>query len=142
MQDQGKRLLLAVVLALGVFLVWSMFAKRDEQVKPGHPANQTASQATGSAAAPALPVQRGRERPLPIEAEQGRRPKVGASLCSVSASCRAARRRASPSRCGCGAAPNSSRCRQAVQSCMAGMSLRSRSAVAMLRARTGAGGSA
>jgi YidC/Oxa1 family membrane protein insertase len=49
MQDQGKRLLLAVVLALGVFLVWGMFAKQDEPAKPG----QTASQTTGSAAAPA-----------------------------------------------------------------------------------------
>ena len=50
MQDQGKRLLLAVALALGVFLVWSMFAKQNEPVKPGQPASQT----TGSASTPAL----------------------------------------------------------------------------------------
>jgi YidC/Oxa1 family membrane protein insertase len=49
MQDQGKRLLLAVALALGVFLVWSLFAKQDEPVKPA----QTASHTTGSGAAPA-----------------------------------------------------------------------------------------
>ncbi|HEX8110320.1 MAG TPA: membrane protein insertase YidC, partial [Kofleriaceae bacterium] len=49
MQDQGKRLLLAVALALGVFLVWSMFAKQDEPAKPA----QTASQTTGSGPAPA-----------------------------------------------------------------------------------------
>lgn len=49
MQDQGKRLLLAVVLALGVFAAWSLIAKQEEPVKPG----QTASQTTGSAAAPA-----------------------------------------------------------------------------------------
>src|SRR5258707_75742 len=48
MQDQGKRLLLAVALALGVFLVWSMYAKQDEPAKPA----QTASQTTGSAPAP------------------------------------------------------------------------------------------
>jgi hypothetical protein len=49
MQDQGKRLLLAVALALGVFLVWSLFAKQDEPVKPA----QTASHTTGSGSAPA-----------------------------------------------------------------------------------------
>src|SRR6201985_1952049 len=49
MQDQGKRLLLAVALALGGFLVWSMFAKRDEPAKPAQTASQTT---TGSAAAP------------------------------------------------------------------------------------------
>src|SRR5436190_5795266 len=48
MQDQGKRLLLAVVLALGVFLVWSKFAKQDEPAKPA----QTASQTTGSGPSP------------------------------------------------------------------------------------------
>jgi YidC/Oxa1 family membrane protein insertase len=51
MQDQGKRLLLAVVLALGVFLVWSTFVKQDEP-KPAQ-TTQTASQTTGSAAPPA-----------------------------------------------------------------------------------------
>jgi YidC/Oxa1 family membrane protein insertase len=49
MQDQGKRLLLAVLLAGGVFLVWTLLAKPDEPVKPA----QTASQPAGSAAATA-----------------------------------------------------------------------------------------
>src|SRR5262245_36489606 len=49
MQDQGERLLLAVVLALGVFAAWSLIAKQEEPVKPA----QTASQTTGSSAAPA-----------------------------------------------------------------------------------------
>jgi hypothetical protein len=34
MQDQGKRLLVAVALALGVLLVWNMFAHKDEPPKP------------------------------------------------------------------------------------------------------------
>src|SRR5262249_55407172 len=43
---------LAVVLALGVFLVWSMFAKQDEPAKPAQTSSQTSTQPTGSAAAP------------------------------------------------------------------------------------------
>lgn len=51
MQDQGKRLLLAVALALGVFLVWSMVAKHDEPPKPGETSGQTGSSAAGSSVA-------------------------------------------------------------------------------------------
>lgn len=42
MQDQGKRLLLAVALALGVFAVYSLVAKKDEPPKP------TSGQTAGS----------------------------------------------------------------------------------------------
>jgi YidC/Oxa1 family membrane protein insertase len=42
MQDQGKRLLLAVALALGVILVWNQFAKKDEPAKP-NPASSSGS---------------------------------------------------------------------------------------------------
>ena len=48
MQDQGKRLLLVVALMLGVFLVWSLLAKPDEQAKQA----QTASQPNASITRP------------------------------------------------------------------------------------------
>jgi YidC/Oxa1 family membrane protein insertase len=61
MQDQGKRLLLAVALALGVFLVWNMFAPQ-EPPKPPPPAQQAPKPATpdvgvaaGGSAAEAAP---------------------------------------------------------------------------------------
>jgi YidC/Oxa1 family membrane protein insertase len=49
MQDQGKRLLVAVALALGVLLVWNMFAHKDEP-KPKPDAGQTAGSGTATTA--------------------------------------------------------------------------------------------
>jgi YidC/Oxa1 family membrane protein insertase len=57
MQDQGKRLLLAVALALGVILIWNMFVRKDEPpADPTHgqtaprPATPQVGIAAGSAA--------------------------------------------------------------------------------------------
>ncbi len=51
MQDQGKRLLLAVALALGVMLVWNfIFPPKEEPKKPV--ATETGSGSAGSAATP------------------------------------------------------------------------------------------
>ena len=60
MQDQGKRLLLVVALMLGVFLVWSLRARRDEPVKQA----RTTSPPSGSPAAPA-PGQPPAAQPVP-----------------------------------------------------------------------------
>jgi len=57
MQDQGKRLLLAVALALGVFLVWSMVAKHDEPVKPGQASGQAGGSGDGSSGSSLAPGQ-------------------------------------------------------------------------------------
>ncbi len=54
MQDQGKRLLLTVALALGVILVWNWFFQKDEPPKP--PQTQTTTTGSGSGAAPATPA--------------------------------------------------------------------------------------
>ena len=62
MQDQGKRLLLAVALALGVFLVWSTFARKDEPPKPapgqasGKASGSTPGSGSGAVAAPGQPA--------------------------------------------------------------------------------------
>jgi YidC/Oxa1 family membrane protein insertase len=52
MQDQGKRLLVTVALALGVFLAWTVLVKKDEPVKPPQTASQTAGPAGSAPAAP------------------------------------------------------------------------------------------
>ena len=53
MQDQGKRLLLAVVLAAGILLVWNQFFHKEEP-PPRPTAGQTAG--SGQAAAPSEPL--------------------------------------------------------------------------------------
>jgi len=53
MQDQGRRLLIAVALALGVMFLWQSFLAPKSEKKPD-PA--TAGSAAGSAATPATPV--------------------------------------------------------------------------------------
>jgi YidC/Oxa1 family membrane protein insertase len=61
MQDQGKRLLLAVALALGVMLLWQQFAHKDEPppdaAKPGQTAPKPATPQVGggTATTPAAP---------------------------------------------------------------------------------------
>ena len=53
MQDRSKRLLLVVALMLGVFLVWSLLARRNEPGKQAQTTSQPSGSAAGSAAAPA-----------------------------------------------------------------------------------------
>ena len=53
MQDQGKRLLLAVALALGVMLVWQMVFSKKEDPKPT--AGSGATTGSGAVAAPMAP---------------------------------------------------------------------------------------
>ena len=55
MQDQGKRLLLAVALALGVILVWNQFAHKDEP-PPASKDGSGSAQTSGSAATPPGPA--------------------------------------------------------------------------------------
>ncbi len=72
MQDQGKRLLLAVALALGVMLVWNfIFPPKKEEPKPT-PTAQTGSGSDGSAgsATPSTPST-GPVAPPEIEAPRG-----------------------------------------------------------------------
>ncbi|HET9621176.1 MAG TPA: membrane protein insertase YidC [Kofleriaceae bacterium] len=53
MQDQGKRLLIAVALAIGVILVWNQFQHKEEPGKPG---------AAGSSAGSSVVIDNGKPR--------------------------------------------------------------------------------
>ena len=55
MEGQGKRLLLAVALALGVMLVWNMVFPSKEEPKPTTPAGALGSAGSGSALTPVAP---------------------------------------------------------------------------------------
>lgn len=69
MQDQGKRLLLAVALALGVMLVWNFIFPPKQEPKPPTAA-ETGSGSSGSAATP-TPTPSGPVAPAEIEAPRG-----------------------------------------------------------------------
>lgn len=77
MQDQGRRLLIAVALAMGVMFLWSSYFQQDEKKEP--PPAQTTDSAVGSGApltpvgvpaqpatAPTAPVQRGPEQEIKL----------------------------------------------------------------------------
>ncbi len=68
MQDQGKRLLLAVALALGVMLVWNFIFPPKQEPKP---ADTTAQGSAGSAEPAATPTPTGPVAPPEIEAPRG-----------------------------------------------------------------------
>ncbi len=55
MQDQGKRLLLAVALALGVMLVWQMVFSKKEDPKPTTGSGSSAAVGSGGVAASVAP---------------------------------------------------------------------------------------
>lgn len=70
MQDQGKRLLLAVALALGVMLVWNfLFPAKPEPKKPVATETGSGSAGSGSGATPAPST--GPVAPTEIEAPRG-----------------------------------------------------------------------
>ena len=68
MQDQGKRLLLAVALALGVLFLWNTLTQKDEPPKDqasgekAPPPGSPQVGATGSSAQPVAPMPRSRPR--------------------------------------------------------------------------------
>ncbi len=67
MQDQGKRLLLAVALALGVMLVWNMVFSKKEDPKPAV-GSGSGSAIVGAPVAPPSPVGQSTEAPAPAAA--------------------------------------------------------------------------
>jgi YidC/Oxa1 family membrane protein insertase len=69
MQDQGKRLLLAVALALGVMLVWNFIFPPKEETKPPDTTAQGSGSAGSAATAPTAPT--GPVAPPEIEAPRG-----------------------------------------------------------------------
>src|SRR5690349_4756683 len=65
MQDQGKRLLLAVALALGVILVWNTFVHHDEPPPP--PTTGSATGGSGGSATSPTPGASVPMTPPPVE---------------------------------------------------------------------------
>lgn len=79
MQDQGKRLLLAVALALGVMLVWNfIFPPKQEPKKPV--ATETGSGSSTGSGSAASPTSSGPVAPPEIEAPRGAEERITLSF--------------------------------------------------------------